>query len=60
MSFNAYFIHVCERRMFIVLFSCDIYLTSFYFFFIAKGTLSEDTIASFLRQIGKIVIPDIK
>lgn len=30
------------------------------FCFIAKGTLSEDTIASFLRQIGKIVIPDIK
>lgn len=30
------------------------------FCFLAKGTLSEDTIASFLRQIGKIVIPDIK
>lgn len=30
------------------------------FCFLAKVTLSEDTIASFLRQIGKIVIPDIK
>lgn len=58
MSFNAYFIHVkeeCSLYCFHVVF---IKLPSFCF--IAKGTLSEDTIASFLRQIGKIVIPDIK
>lgn len=58
MSFNAYFIHVkeeCSLYCFHVVF---IKLPSFCF--LAKGTLSEDTIASFLRQIGKIVIPDIK
>lgn len=58
MSFNAYFIHVkeeCSLYCFHVVF---IKLPSFCF--IAKGTLSEDTIASFLRQIGKIVIPGIK
>lgn len=57
MSFNAYFIHVkeeCSLYCFHVVF---IKLPSFCF--LAKGTLSEDTIASFLRQIGKIVIPDI-
>lgn len=59
MSFNAYFIHMkeeCSLYCFHVVF---IKLPSI-FLFIAKGTLSEDTIASFLRQIGKIVIPDIK
>lgn len=58
MSFNAYFIHVkeeCSLYCFHVVF---IKLPSFCF--LAKGTLSEDTIASFLRQIGKIVIPDMK
>lgn len=58
MSFNAYVIHVkeeCSLYCFLVVF---IKLPSFCF--LAKGTLSEDTIASFLRQIGKIVIPDIK
>lgn len=58
MSFNAYFIHVkeeCSLYCFHVVF---IKLPSFCF--LAKGTLSEDTIASFLRQIGNIVIPDIK
>lgn len=58
MSFNAYYIHVkeeCSLYCFHVVF---IKLPSFCF--LAKGTLSEDTIASFLRQIGKIVIPDIK
>lgn len=58
MSFNAYVIHVkeeCSLYCFHVVF---IKLPSFCF--LAKGTLSEDTIASFLRQIGKIVIPDIK
>lgn len=34
------------------------YLLYFFLYFLAKGTLSEDTIASFLRQIGKIIIPD--
>lgn len=45
----------CSLYCFLVVF---IKLPSFCF--LAKGTLSEDTIASFLRQIGKIVIPDMK
>lgn len=58
MSFNAYFIHVKEECSLCCFHVVFIKLPSFCF--LAKGTLSEDTIASFLRQIGKIVIPDIK
>lgn len=58
MSFNAYFIHVKEECSLYCFHVVYIKLPSFCF--LAKGTLSEDTIASFLRQIGKIVIPDIK